>query len=224
MTTKAKRKSTIELICGWLDKIDKTKEASTRYREAFSKMSDERFHEFMLSLKNKEDVLYVNIPNLVTKGISFDNNLKVAKELGITFFHHLYITDPKTGKEFRTPEKYAIFDTPVRRQIQTIASGLAVADDDSRTDPTTGQVVGSSQAASLSINETYVLYSKRLNKSNVEMSKVRGGDREAMQAVYSQLIESGSATLEDAFATGTRATSTDTVGALFKAMHIDNNL
>lgn len=224
MTTKAKRKETIELICTWLDKIDKTKEASTRYREAFSKMSEEAFHEYMLSLKNGDDVIYVNVPNLQTKGVSFENNVKVAKELGVKFFQRLIITDPKTGKEYKTPEKYAIFDIPVRRQIQTIESGLAVADDDSRTDPTTGQVVGSSQAASLSIPETYVLYSKGLTKSNVELSKIRGGDRDAMQAVYGALIETGSATLEDGFATGTRATSTETVSSIFKAMHIDNNL
>lgn len=224
MSNKAKRKATIELICDWMDKIDTNKEASTRYREAFTAMSDDEFHEFMESLKNGEDVLYVNIPNLKRKGVSFERNLKIGEELGVKFFQHLIITDPKTGKEFKTPQKYAIFDIPVRRQIQTIESGLAVADDDSRVDPTTGQVVGSSQAASLSVPETFVLYSKGLMKSNVEMTKIRGGDNDAKQAVYTALIETGSATLEDGFATGTRATSTETMSAIFKAMHIDNNL
>lgn len=224
MSAKVKRKSTTDMICKWMDKVDKTKEASTRYREVLTAMSDEEFHAFMESLRDGEDVLYVNIPNLKNKGVTFENNLTVGKQLGIEFFQHLTITDAKTGKEFLTPKKYIILHLPIRRQIQTIESGLSVADDESRIDPTTGQVVGSSQAASLSVPETFVLYSKGLLKSNIEMTKVRGGDTDALQAVYGALIETGQATLEDGFAPGTRATSTETLGTYLKAMHIDNNI
>lgn len=224
MSSQTKKDSTIDMICLYCDKIDKTKEASKRYRTVLGAMDDKAFHEFMESLKDGSDVLYVNVPNLKPKGISFENNMKVAKELNVKFFQRLIITDPKTKKEYLTPREYCILHLPIRRQIQTIESGLSVADDDSRVDPTTGQVVGSSQASSLSVPETFVLYSKGLINSNVEMTKIRGGDNDAMRAVYSSLIETGSANLQEGFSTGTRATSTETLGTILKAMHIDNNI
>lgn len=51
-------KSTIDLICGLCDKVDLGGEASNRYRTILSKMTPAEFEEFMLSLKNGEDVLY----------------------------------------------------------------------------------------------------------------------------------------------------------------------
>lgn len=224
MSSNPKKASTIDMICTYCDKVDKTKEASKRYRTALEAMSDNEFHEFMETLRDGSDVLYINVPNLKPKGISFENNLKVAKELNVKFFQRLIITDPKTKKEYLTPREYCILHLPIRRQIQTIESGLSVAEDDSRVDPTTGQVVGASQAASLSVPETFVLYSKGLINSNIEMTKIRGGDNDAMRAVYNNLIETGTANLEDGFSTGTRATSTETLATVLKAMHIDNNI
>ena len=150
--------------------------------------------------------------------------MKVSKELGINFFKRLYITDPHTGKRYLTNKSYAIFDLPVRRQIQTIKSGLSVATDTSKVDPTTGQVVGDSQAASISTPETFILYSKQLNKSIVELTKIRGGDNDALRHTYRRLEETGEATIEEAMRLGTTATSTVTLNTMLKAMHIDNNI
>lgn len=219
-----KMKSTIELICSLCDKVDTGGDASNRYRTILSKMTDDEFHEFMLSLKNQDDVLYVNIPNLKEKHVTFENNVKVAKELGVDFFKRLSIVDPKTGKRFLTPQKYAIMHLPIRRQIQTISSGISVATDDSKIDPTTGQVVGDSQAASISTPETFILYSKGLEKSIVELTKVRGGDNDAMRYAYRKLNETGSSSIAEVMELGTRATSTVTLNNMLTAMHIDNNI
>lgn len=219
-----KMKTTIDLICDLCDKVDLGGEASKRYRTILSKMTPEEFDGFMTSLKNGEDVLYVNIPNLQKKHVTFENNIKVAKSLGVDFFKRLSIVDPKTGKRFLTPLKYAIFHVPVRRQIQTISSGISVATDESKIDPTTGQVVGTSQAASISTPETFILYSKGLQKSIVELTKVRGGDTEAMRYAYNNLNNTGSCSIEEVMELGTRATSTVTLNNMLTAMHIDNNI
>lgn len=219
-----KMKSTIDLICGLCDKVDLGGEASNRYRTILSKMTPAEFEEFMLSLKNGEDVLYVNIPNLQKKNVTFENNIKVAKSLGVDFFKRLSIVDQHTGKRFLTPLKYAIFHLPLRRQIQTIGSGISVATDESKIDPTTGQVVGDSQAASVSTPETFILYSKGLQKSIVELTKVRGGDTEAMRYAYNNLNTTGSCSIEEVMQLNTRATSTVTLNNMLTAMHIDNNI
>lgn len=224
MALNKKQKATIDKIVEYVDKIDKTKRTGQMYRETLSALTEEQFHDYMLSLKNGEDTLYIQLPNLMEKGVTFENNLKVAKELGIDFFKKLRIVDPKTGKRFLTNKKYCILHLPVRRQIQTIDSGISTATDDTKIDPTTGQVIMDSQAAMLSIPETFVLYSRGLNKSIVELTKIRGGDTEAMRDTYRKLEQTGSATVTEAMKLGTRAQSTVTLNNMFKAMHIDNNI
>lgn len=217
-------KSTIDLIVSHVNMVDRTGEAGNRYQALLSKMSYEEFNDFMLSLKNGDDILYVNIPNLSKKGVTFENNVKVAEKLGVQFFQRLRITDPNTGKKFITPKRYCVIDLPVRRQIQTIKTGISVADDDNHIDPTTGQVVGVSKSASLSSPEALILYSRGLNKSLEEMLKVRGGDTDAQRYAYTKLQQTGSVSLSEVEQLGTRATSTDTLSTYLKAMHIDNNL
>lgn len=222
--SKQKREEVSKLIYDVLKQIDPSGQEANRYKTLFSKMNDKQFEEYMISLRDKQDVIYVNIPSLKKRTITFENNVKVAKKLGIDFFKRLKIVDPTTGKYFLTPHKYAIFHLPVRRQIQTIKSGLSTATDNNTIDPTTGQVVGDSKAASLSTPETFILYSKGLKKSIVELTKVRGGDNDAMRHIYRKLEQTGSATLEEAFDLGTRATSTETLNTYFRTIHIDSNL
>lgn len=219
-----RKKATIDMICTHVDLIDKSGEASERYRKLLTPMSLSQFDDFMRSLQSGEDVLYVNMPNLKKPSITFENNLKVAKSLGVEIFHQLKITDPKTGKRFLTPRKYAILHLPIRRQIQTIKSGISVAEDDNHINPTTGQVTGVSKAASISAPESFILYSKKLNKSIEELNKVRGGDTEAQRYAYNKLQQTGMVSLSELEQLDTRATSSDTLSTFFKAMHIDNNI
>lgn len=219
-----KQKETIELICSLVDKVDVSKEASTRYRKYLSAMSPEAFQDFMMKLKKGEDVLYVNMPNLKKHGVSLDNNLKVAKSLGVEFYKRLRVKDPTTGKTYLTPRKYAVIDLPVRRQIQTIKSGISVPTDDRHIDAMTGQVTGISRAAKLTTPENFVLYSKGLEKSITELVKVRGGDTEAQIEAYNQIYETGSFSLKEIQALNTRAVSSITLNNLLKTMHIDNNI
>ena len=219
-----KQKHIIDLICQKVDLVDKSKEASTRYRKYLSAMSTEEFHAFMLMLKNGEDVLYVNIPNLKDHGVSLDNNLKVAEKLGVQFYQRLKIIDPTTGKRFLTPRKYAVIHLPVRRQIQTIKSGISVPVDDKHIDTMTGQVTGVSRSAKLTLPENYVLYSIGLEKSIAELVKVRGGDTDAQLVAYDRIHKTGSFTLTEMLQLPSRAVSSVTFNNFLKTMHIDNNI
>lgn len=219
-----KQKKIIEMICEKVDKVDVSKEASTRYRKYLSKMSPEEFKEFMTLLKEGKDVLYVNIPNLKKHGVSLENNLKVAPELGVDFFKRLKVVDPTTGKQYVTPRKYMVVHLPIRRQIQTIQSGISVPTDNTHIDAMTGQVTGVSRAAKLTTPENYVLYSKGLHKSITELMKVRGGDVTAQIEAYNKIHEQGTFSLNQMSQLGTRATASTTLNILFKTMHIDNNI
>lgn len=226
MSDKAKKKKadTIDFIVKHVNMIDKSGEAGERYEKHLTAMSLEEFDKFMQSLKNKEDVLYVNIPNFHSKSVTLTNNLEVAKKIGVEFFQRLRITDPITKKTFLTPRKYAVLHIPVRRQIQTIKSGLSYAVDNSKIDPTTGQVVGESKSAALSAPESFILYSKGLNKSITELTKMRGGDIQAQRHAYRKLHEQGFVTVDEISMLGTRVISTETFSNYLKAIHIDNNI
>lgn len=219
-----KQKSTINHICKLVDMVDKSGEASKRYRKYLSAMSVDEFHQFMLTLKNGEDVLYVNMPNLQKHGISLENNLAVSEKLGVKFFQRLKIVDPTTGKRFLTPKKYALIHLPVRRQIQTIKTGISVPVDDKHVDTMTGSVTGVSRAAKLTLPENYVLYSKGLTESIKELMKVRGGDTDAQIVAYDKIHKTGNYSLAEIDQLGTRAISTITLNTLLKTIHIDNNI
>lgn len=220
-----KRKAeVIDFIVKHVNMIDKSGEAGERYQKYLTAMSLSDFHAYMTDLKEGNDILYVNVPNLKKRHVTLENNLKVAKEIGVEFFQRLKIVDPISGKTHLTPRKYLILHLPVRRQIQTIKSGLSYAVDNSKIDPSTGQVVGDSRSAALSTPEALILYSKGMNKAITELVKVRGGDVQAQRWAYRSMYETGSFTIQGAQELGTRAVSSETLSTYLKAMHVDNNI
>lgn len=219
-----KQKAIIDLICQKVDLVDVSLETSTRYRKYLTAMSPEEFHEYMLMLKNGDDVLYVHMPNLKSHGISLENNLKAAEKLGVSIYQRLSVVDPSTGKRFLTPKKYALIHLPVRRQIQTIKSGISVPTDDKHIDTMTGQVTGVSRSAKITLPENYVLHARGLDKSIIELVKVRGGDTDAQIHAYDKIHKTGTFTLAETMQLGTRAVSSITFNNMLKTMHIDNNI
>ena len=98
-----KRKQTQEYIIANMKKADPSGKNAERYTKLFASMSDKDFHEYMLRLKNKQDVLVVYSANMVDK-IDLRNLLTLAKELGVELFERIRLWDEPTQSYYLSPK------------------------------------------------------------------------------------------------------------------------
>jgi len=219
-----RKKATRWFIDTVIAKLDKDNRNIAMYEEYFDKLSDKEFDVVMTKLSKGDSVLPYYAFNMDKSTMNVANVLKVGDALGIEFFQQIYMTDPVTGVEYLTPEKYLIVDVPIRRQGQHLTKKKDVPDDDKVTDATTGQAVGPSKSAMMSLPEIMVLESAGHTSAIEELTKARGGDQLAYNHSKRQMIDSGSFTLKELATLGSKPTSTDTVKAFLLGMHFDNNI
>lgn len=186
--------------------------------------SDRQFEQFMKDLRDGHQVINLTVPNLSKVKLSVKRNIGVAKELGYDFFQHLSLKDPATGLQITTPEKYMVLRLPVRRQSQHLVKKMSVAEDNDTRDDLTGQPTGKSKSSTLSGPELQVLYALGLDSSIEELIKVRGGDEAAFNMMNKQVESSGTFSLETTAKAGGKVRSTETLSALLKGCHLNNNL
>lgn len=220
----ANRKAFEQEVLKWVRKIDPSGESAKFYEEMFEKMSDQDIENYVQALERGEDFISLMYTNLKDSKITIDNNLKVAKQMGHEFFQHLWLTDSATGRMYKTPVRYMVIDMPVRRQVQMLYSKLKVPKDNLHVDDLTGQPTGESKGAAISYPEVLLLHSEGLDTSLLEMIKFRGGDERAYNAMERSIEEQGGVNIQTLLQGNTRVKSTETLQAMLKAMHFDNNL
>lgn len=217
-----KRKKIQDLILKVVSTIDPSNSNKERYEKLFKSMSDAQFSTYMKNIKDKKEQIYMYSPNLKNK-ITIDTLLAGAKIVGLTISDHLWLTDPVSGLKYKTPQKYVILKLPVRRVKQFLMDKMSVPTGDTKTDLLTGQVIKPDKGSAISLIEMQTIANKGLDKSILELIKVRGGDMNAYAEFKSQLEETGNANMSD-ISTDTTPRSVVIAGVYLKAMHIDNNL
>ena len=215
------RKKATDMILKYVDKILPGGKNKEMYENILSKLSDKEFDAYMKKLESGEEALFLIAPIMNKAKLSLDNNLKIAEALGHNFFEKLWLTDPVTGGTYLTPIPYLVVDLPLRRQAQTLDKKMSVSSGDGNTDIMTGQ--STSKGASLSFPELQTLYAQGLDKSIEELIKVRGGDEKAFLSSSKSMIETGSFSLSKLDYSG-KVKSTEVLGILLKAMHLNNNI
>lgn len=194
------------------------------HKARFAEMSDEEFDQLMEDIENGFTLPLV-FPNFEGKGgIPADKIVKMAKKDGHEFFQQLRLTDAATGETYITPQKYMVIDLPVRRPSQTLSKKLSTAENNSKVDDLTDQPTGESKASSMSFPEVNVLDSLGLTQVTIEYMKGRGGDSKAFNKMNRDIIETGQSRMEDAIAEQGDVKSTETLSAILKGMHLNNNL
>ena len=165
-----KRRQAEEYILKYIAKIVSGDYNVNLYKELFSKMSDKEFHEYMLKLKNKEITLSVIIPN-GSKEIKTDinNNMKIAKELGFSFFQKLNFGKDGELPAYTTPNEYMVLKLPVKRAAQLLDNKISIARDPNSISSLTGQVISESKASKISGPEIQVLLGIGCKKSLIEL-------------------------------------------------------
>lgn len=217
----AKRKKVTDHLLKHMKMLDPAGDNFKRYNDMLSKMSDKAFHRFMVYVKEGTDQIHIQMPNMKSR-LDMESILKTADALGVNFFHRLWLEDDITGKTFLTNEPYPIFKVPVRRQQQFLEEKLSVPDNDTTIDGLSGQVTGPDQASAISNPEIRVLHTRGLERTLLELVKVRGGDIHAYGDFRRQLEENGVGELEKLDGMST-ARSAVVAGILLECMHIGNN-
>ena len=62
-----------------------------RYKKYLESLTDEAFEAYMLDIKNGDKWLTLTAPNFAKTKLSLERNFQIAKKLGVSFFHHLWI-------------------------------------------------------------------------------------------------------------------------------------
>lgn len=219
-----KRSAAEKEILDALSLLDPTGDNTKLMKDNFSKMNDKQFDAYMQAIKEGKDYVSMVVPNMRKKrAVTTDNTKKVAQKLGIQLEHQLWIVDPKTKLTYLTPIKYLVLHLPVRRQIQTLESKIAVAENNRKIDDMTDQVTRESGKSSISFPELLVLVASGQYRACEELLKVRGGDLAALNMSNTNIYSTGGFSLDAVASLGTRAKATETLSILLTAMHFDNN-
>ncbi len=219
-----KRSAAEKVILEAISLLDPTGENTQLMKDNFSKMNDKQFDAYMQAIKEGKDYVSMVVPNMRKKrAITTDNTKKVAQKLGIQLEHQLWMVDPKTKLEYLTPIKYLVLHLPVRRQIQTLESKIAVAENNRKIDDMTDQVTRESGKSSISFPELLVLVASGQYRACEELMKVRGGDLAALNMSNTNIYSTGGFSLDAVASLGSRAKATETLSILLTAMHFDNN-
>lgn len=156
--------------------------------------------------------------------VSYQNNIKVAKQMGIGLEQRVWLTEPKTGVQHLTRHPHLLLMLPVRRQTQMQEAKMSLAKNDRVRDKLTGQVTGPSKAAGISFPEAYNIYGDRLDNSLREFLHARGGNERLQRAFYQTIRQTGKGRIDIPGAERTSAKSTRTWASMWKAMHIGTNI
>ncbi len=187
-------------------------------------MPDQQFYNFMVALRDGEAYLPYIAPNFEENGISLENNYAIAHKFGISFQEHVILTDPATGLTYMPSHTSFVGMGPVRRQVQTRESGIAVAGPKLSTDDLTDQVAGPSDVSKITAPEIGGLEARDMPATLTELVAVRGGNLTASNTMDRHIIESGEGSLKVAMADGSRAKVSDTMSAYLIGAHIGNNI
>jgi hypothetical protein len=222
MTMLQKKAKVLAYVTKYFDRLDPSGYNSKKFKDLIEPMSAEEFTLYANRLKKGEIQLRLIMPNMKSR-MDMPTFLAVAKELDVPLFHRIRMTDPVSGVEFVTPEKYPILLLPIRRAQQTIEKKRSVARDDRYIDAMTGQRAGDDVAAALSHPEIQVLHTRGLTNVLKELVQVRGGNIQNYGDYRTQLEDTGSAALEQLDPTSRTRTSV-MVNVLFAGMHIKSTI
>lgn len=213
------RKKVEAFILKHLDVIDPSKTNSRLYEQIFLSLNDAA----LLRLIEKRVPIYIP-----TNGDVYIDPPKVVeaakKHFDYDFYQHAYLTDPKTGMVGKTIFKHMVMDVPMRRQTQMIEKKASMPAHNRTIDKLTNQPTGASKSSSFSFPQSYVMFSKGYDQTLGEFLQDRGGNMKAYRVIDRQIRQTGSASRNFQGREKTRTKSVQTLGIIYKGMHLGNNL
>lgn len=220
----SRKKAEDFLINEVISKMPNAKLNVALYKASFKSMTDEQHKNIVARIKEQKYYFPIFVPNMSDESVNVEEVMALGEVLGIEWFQHLTLTDHVSGELYTTPTKYLVLDLPMRRQIQHLIEKLSTAESSRIVDHLAGQATGASKAASVSLPELVVLGGKGLQKSQLELVKVRGGDAKAYDMMNKSIEETGGWSLGPIMEAGSKPKAVETLNSLLLGIHIDSNL
>lgn len=218
------RKAFETFVLDFMGKLTQGQGNRTIYERLFKAMNDEQMEEFVVKLEEGMP-LCIWASNFDKKEqLNYDGMVKLAKQYGLSLEQPLVVTDIDTGVTTVTPITYLVGSAEIRKQRQMLVKKMSAAKDDTMTDDLTGQVMGDSRAAGMSIPEAQVLRYLGLPKVCNELYNVKGGDNGALKAFRNDIITTGHTTTNGSLRQGSAVKALKTAYHLLRGRMIDNNL
>jgi len=220
----ANRQKAEEFILNFCKDIEPTGYNVEQYKKIFTSMSDKDFEQYMKDIRDGKKFLVLFKPLYEAKGITVENNLKIAKKYGLNFFQKLIYSNNENAPDYKTPIDYLIIDVPYRRQSQTLDKKVSIPDNNKVIDELTYQPTGDSKGAKISYPELQVLMGMGLEQSLNELMRFRGGDRNGFNAYNAMFFRYGNANLKTLNNFSTGVESTKTLKTYITALHLKNTI
>ena len=212
------------LILQLVKEIEPTGYNVEQYKKVFAQMSNSVFDAYMQGLRDGTKTLVMFKPLYKAKGFTVENNIKVGKKYGLSFFERLRYTGNPQEPDHITPIEYMVLDLPWRKQSQTWAKKVSVPDNNKTVDQLTYQPTGASKGSKISYPELQVMIGMRLDSSIQELTQMRGGDRGGFAAYNAMFMRYGNANLKTLSQFTTGVESTKTLKTYLACMHIASTL
>lgn len=214
------RKAAENMVYTFMSDLDTSGHNTKVYKDLFKDMSDKDFDDYMRGLRSGEKSLVLFTPLTKTKGLSVENNLKVAKKYNVNLFESLIFEGDPEKPDHKTKIKFLIMDLPVKRQSQNIVKKISVPDDNKVIDKLTYQPTGASKGAKISYPEVRVLLGMGLDKSLNELFRYRGGDKGGFAAYNAMMNRHGSVNQSTISSYTTGVESTKSLKSFLLSMHL----
>ncbi len=218
------RKAAEDFILAFMKDVEPTGYNVEQWKKILKSTSDKDFDTYMKNIRDGKQFLVVFRPMYKAKGITVENNLKVAKKYGLEFFERLIFTGDEKNPDHKSSIEYLVIDMPYRRQSQTLDKKISLPDDNRTIDELTYQPTGASKGAKISYPELQVLIGMGLDNSISELIKFRGGDRGGFNAYNGMILRYGSANLKTLNNYATGVESTKTLRSYLTAAHLSTTL
>lgn len=219
-----KRKKQQDYIIEKISKIVPKIDHKSVYEKFFDTMTDSEFSKWMQDIYEEKKNLVCFVPNLTDSGVSVENNIQVAKELGIDFFQQLWIQDDETGRVRLTPVPYMVLQLPYRKAAQTVLKKSSIPPNMKTVDATSGQPTGDSKGARMSLPEVNIAMAMGLDNLTLEYMKYRGGDLGGYAAMNAMLAKTGSTNMATLKQFSTKVDSIKTMNILLTCAMLKSNL
>ena len=224
--SKAVRKEMENLIYNFFDKLDPTKQNSTRYRDFFSKMTDKEFQKYFDNFF-KDPTAYLTYEIIGYECEPIMKNIEAAaKFLGVPLFE--YVIQPNIRREgdkaISTSQKVPVGYIHMKTMQQMVRKKNSSSTKADQRDPRTGQVSGDDKDTQISMEENYSLMAYGADACMKEFMSFRSDDLIAKQEAYTNIRKDGYVSLSDLTDDIDNKTAVNTLDAYITAMHIKSDI
>ena len=194
------------------------------YSALFKRLNDEQFSSFWEEIK-KRCYIPLFFDNFDQKEmVDYDKAKILSEKWNIPLEQPVQFVDPDTTILHTTPKTEVVGIVEIAKQRQVVIKKMGLAKHDFDVEDLTGQPVGDSKGAGISNPENNILIALGLTTMAKELSAVKGGDIAAYRQYKSDLVSSGSTSVQSSLKAGNGAKSLLTADWLLMGRHIGSTI